>query len=152
MHNWPIRKNPAEGVFIFRGQANIVFLTVCTQKRQIGLADPKVHQALVTSWQQADAWLVGQYLIMPDHIHLFCSPKNEDYEIEQWIIFWKRQFRRLSGENAPKFQSRGFHHRLRREESYTEKWDYVRANPVRAGLVKDSDDWPYQGSLNDLYW
>ena len=89
---------------------------------------------------------------MPDHIHLFCSPQNEDYTIEQWITFWKRQFRRSYGENAPRFQSRGFHHRLRHDESYTEKWEYVRANPVRAGFVRDSDDWPYQGSLNDLYW
>ncbi len=146
------RQHPAEGVFIFRGQATIVFLTVCTQKRETGLANPLVQQALVASWQLADAWLVGDYLIMPDHIHLFCSPQNEDYTIEQWITFWKRQFRRLYGENAPRFQSRGFHHRLRSDESYTEKWEYVRANPVRAGLVKDTDDWPYQGSLNDLYW
>ena len=54
--------------------------------------------------------------------------------------------------DALTFRSRGFHHRLRRDESYTDKWEYIRENPVRAGLVKDSDDWPYQGSLNDLYW
>jgi len=152
MHERPARKHPAEGVFIFRGQATIVFLTVCTQKRKTGLANPLVHQAVVASWAQANAWLVGYYLIMPDHIHLFCSPQHEDFTIEQWIAFWKRQFRRLYGENAPRLQSRGFHHRLRSDESYTEKWEYVRANPVRAGLVRDSDDWPYQGSLDDLYW
>jgi putative transposase len=146
------RQHPAEGVFIFRGQATIVFLTVCTHKRETRLANRLVQQALVASWQQADAWLVGHYLIMPDHIHLFCSPQNEDYTIEQWITFWKRQLRRSYGENAPRFQSRGFHHRLRHGESYTEKWEYVRANPVRASFVKNSDDWPYQGSLNELYW
>jgi putative transposase len=152
MQKRPERKHPSEGVFIFRGQATIVFLTVCTQRRETGLANTLVQKTLVASWRKADAWLVGQYLIMPDHVHLFCSPQNEDYTIEQWITFWKRQFRRLHGENPPRFQSRGFHHRLRRDESYTEKWEYVRANPVRAGFVKDSDDWPYQGSLNDLYW
>lgn len=146
------RRNPADGVFIFRGQATIVFLTVCAQKRQSGLANVLTHEALVESWREADTWLVGFYLIMPDHIHLFCSPKNEDYTIEQWISFWKRRFRRLSGENAPKFQSRGFHHRLRHDEDYNDKWEYVRANPVRAGLVKDSHDWPYQGALNGLSW
>ena len=97
MHNWPIRKHPAEGVFIFRGQATIVFLTICTAKRQPVLANPKVHKALVTSWRRADAWIVGLYLIMPNHIHLFCSPQNEDYEIEAWIAYWKREFRRLCG-------------------------------------------------------
>jgi len=35
-----------------------------------------------------------------------------------------------------------FDHLLRSEESYSEKWNYVRNNPVRAGLVASGDDWP----------
>jgi len=153
MRNDMRRRHPAKGVFIFRGQPTIVFLTVCTQNRTPCLANTRVHDALVASWDDADAWLVGCYLIMPDHIHLFCSPTNEECEIEHWISFWKRQFRRRCGENAPRFQSRGFHHRLRRSEAYGEKWEYVQANPIRAGLVKHAeDDWPYQGVLNELTW
>ena len=89
---------------------------------------------------------------MPDHIHLFCAPKNEEIAIEQWIAFWKRQFRRKVGPAAPRFQSRGFHHRLRRDENYHQKWEYVRANPVRAGLVKNAEEWKYRGVLNHLPW
>ena len=33
---------------------------------------------------------------------------------------------------------------LRNDESYGEKWEYVRENPLRAGLVSRADDWPYQ--------
>jgi putative transposase len=36
-----------------------------------------------------------------------------------------------------------FEHRLRQEESLHEKADYILANPVRAGLVKEIEDWPY---------
>ena len=36
---------------------------------------------------------------------------------------------------------------MRDDESYTEKWIYVRENPVRAGLVARADDWPYQGEF-----
>jgi hypothetical protein len=50
------------------------------------------------------------------------------------------------------FQAHGFHHRLRRGENYSDKWEYVRMNPVRAGLVADPDEWPYQGVLNELRW
>jgi len=139
------REHPAEGVFIFRGQPTIAFLTVCTRKPKPGLANDAVHCALVASWQKADAWLVGFYLVMPDHIHLFCAPRNEGCTIEQWIAFWKGQFRRLHGPDALRFQPRGFHHRLRRGENYHEKWEYVRANPVRAGLVSRAEDWPYSG-------
>ena len=94
--------------------------------------------------------MIGAYVIMPDHIHLFCSPTHENCVIETWITFWKREFRREFGAGAPRFQSDGFHHRLRGEESYAEKWEYVRANPVRAGLVKKPEDWSYQGVIHEL--
>ena len=41
---------------------------------------------------------------------------------------------------------------LRSGESYSEKWAYVRANPVRAGLVARPEDWPYQGEMCELRW
>lgn len=41
---------------------------------------------------------------------------------------------------------------MRSAESYDAKWEYVRANPVRAGLVADPDDWPYQGEISILPW
>ena len=143
------RKHPAKGVFIFRGQATIVFVTICSRHREKNLANPVVHDALLRAWTKADRWMIGAYMIMPDHIHFFCSPIDESVEIEPWITFWKRAFRRgLPG--APRFQSDSFHHRLRGEESYTEKWDYVQANPVRAGLAEKAEEWPYQGVLNEL--
>jgi putative transposase len=146
------RDHPAEGVFIFRSQPTIAFLTVCTRRRGRILANARVHEALIEAWRDADAWRIGYYLIMPDHIHLFCAPIDENYAIEEWIAFWKRRFRRAYGTDAPRFRARGFHHRLRRSENYRDKWEYVRANPVRAGLMKNPDDWPYQGMLNELRW
>jgi hypothetical protein len=41
---------------------------------------------------------------------------------------------------------------LRPGMHYDEKWQYVRQNPVRAGLAADSDAWPHQGELNELRW
>jgi hypothetical protein len=40
-----------------------------------------------------------------------------------------------------------FDHVLRSDESYSQKWNYVRENPVRAGLVKSVEDWPCQGEI-----
>jgi putative transposase len=40
---------------------------------------------------------------------------------------------------------------LRSSESYSGKWNYVRDNPVRAGLIASADDWPYFGTIEDLY-
>jgi REP element-mobilizing transposase RayT len=36
-----------------------------------------------------------------------------------------------------------FEHRLRDNESFLERLDYVLQNPVRAGLVADWEDWPF---------
>jgi hypothetical protein len=41
-------------------------------------------------------------------------------------------------------------HVLRSEESYPEKWEYVRDNPVRAALAKKWSDWPFAGEIFDL--
>lgn len=102
------RDHPSEGVFIFHGQPTIVFLTVCARHRERMLANVPTQKALIEAWRAANAWRVGYYLIMPDHIHLFCAPVDENYTIEKWIVFWKRLFRRACGSDAPRFQSRGF--------------------------------------------
>jgi putative transposase len=146
------REHPAEGVYIFRGQPTIVFLTICSRQRQPNLANTEVRDAMVAAWQEADAWMVGFYLIMPDHVHLFCASRNKDYTIERWITFWNRRVRHHLRATKPVFQAHGFHHRLRRDENYSEKWEYARLNAVRAGLVVDPDEWPYQGVLNELRW
>jgi len=39
---------------------------------------------------------------------------------------------------------------LRREESYTQKWRYVRENPLRAGFVDQWEQWPFVGEVFDL--
>ena len=43
-----------------------------------------------------------------------------------------------------------FDHVLRSEESATEKWDYVRNNPVRGGLAPRWQEWPYAGEIFPL--
>jgi len=145
------QQNPAPDVYVYPNSPTIAFLTVCTAKRQKGLANSKVHKALVKTWTAADEWLVGHYVIMPNHIHMFCAPQSHDFSIEEWITYWKREFRRQC-KSAPRFQPRGFHHRLRREESYAEKLDYMLNNPVRAGLVKTPEEWKFQGVLRILPW
>jgi hypothetical protein len=68
----------------------IVFLTVCTKDRKKILANEKAHELLVKSWQAATSWLVGRYVIMPDHIHLFCAPaESEGRPLMQWVGYWE---------------------------------------------------------------
>jgi REP element-mobilizing transposase RayT len=41
---------------------------------------------------------------------------------------------------------------LRSGDSYSEKWDYVHHNPVRASLVTEPDEWKFQGEMSVLRW
>jgi len=96
---------------------------------------------------------VGCYVIMPEHIHLFvCGPDN--FELGRWIgilkqCLAKRVVRAPSAD--PIWQRACFDHVLRNDESYAQKWNYVRENPVRAGLVTNADDWPYSGEIITIY-
>jgi REP element-mobilizing transposase RayT len=135
----------------------IIFLTVCTEHRRRVLDSPEAHALLTGIWSEANLWLVGRYVLMPDHIHLFCAPGGHLDAIPgvmQWVKYWKRLASQRWPDQAqtPVFQRDGFDRQLRSGESYSEKWEYVRANPVRAGLVKTADEWPYQGELSFLPW
>ena len=146
------RKNPAPGVHVQFGESNIVLLTVTTESRIPWLADLVVQRFLQETWRQAKAWMVGDYLLMPDHLRAFCAPRDFSFSIEEWITFWKRDFRRRHGRDEWRFQSRGWHHRLRNGEEYSTKWLYVQENPIRRGLVKRIEDWPYQGTVHHVRW
>ena len=128
----------------------IVFVTVCAKDRRPWMADEEAHRTILNAWEKADAWMLGRYVVMPDHIHLFAAPLDDAIELNAWIRYWKSVVSNSIGDPAKRFLKSAWDRRLRSEDSYQQKWDYVRNNPVRHGLVKNADDWPYQGELNDL--
>jgi len=68
----------------------IVYVTVCTKGRKPILAEDKAHGLLLEAWRAAKAWLVSRYVIMPDHVHLFCAPAESDTQpLLQWVKYWK---------------------------------------------------------------
>jgi putative transposase len=146
------RKTPAHGVWIDPSHPTIVFVTVCTKDRQPWLATPENHLALRGVWEEAEAWLVGRYVVMPDHLHLFAAPGRLEIPLENWVRYRKSGFSKKRPIRSQQWQANHWDTRLRSGESYEAKWIYVRNNPVRAGLVKSVDEWPYQGELNRLPW
>ena len=57
---------------------------------------------------------------------------------------------RAQGAAFPFWQRGFFDYVMRSRESYSEKWEYVRNNPVRAGFVVEADAWPFQGEIAEL--
>lgn len=149
------REHPVhQPVYQAGNQASIIFLTVNTDKRKSILDKADAVEAVLKAWRESDTWLVGRYVFMPDHIHLFCAPRDLAVSLPRWVKFRKSMASRRwprSGEQ-PVWQLDFWDTQLRRGESYREKWDYVWRNPVRKGLVNNPEAWPYAGELNPLAW
>jgi REP element-mobilizing transposase RayT len=119
------------------------------------LARAEIHEHLRAAWNSARLWTVGRYLLMPDHIHFFAAPAVAPMEpLAVWVRYWKSYASRHwpFRDEQPVWQTDFWDTQFRKAESYSEKWEYVRNNPVRAGLVGQPDAWPYQGEMTNLPW
>jgi REP element-mobilizing transposase RayT len=121
----------------------IFFITICAlQRGENQFCHPVAAKAIFEAtafYHQQARWHVHLMLIMPDHVHALISfPKVES--IEQVVRSWKHY---LAKQHKLKWQRDYFDHRLRNHESHREKADYIRLNPVRAGLVSDPALWPF---------
>ena len=130
----------------------LYFITFCTHQRKPFLACDEVHAAFAVFAKRAETSFnvaVGRYVIMPDHIHLFVRGAD-DFRLGHWIALPKQvlgKAAKLPRAKAHLWQEGFFDHVLRSNEGYAQKWNYVRENPVRAGLVGSAADWPYQGEI-----
>jgi REP element-mobilizing transposase RayT len=91
---------------------------------------------------------------MPDHVHFFTTPfldagQNVSDLVRSFKVFTARRISIL-GYQLPIWQREFFDHVLRSGESYSSKWEYVRENPVRAGLTPRWDEWPHQGEIFEI--
>jgi REP element-mobilizing transposase RayT len=97
--------------------------------------------------------LVGDYVLMPDHLHFFAAPRSPNsLPLKNWMKWWRQEVSKQwpRPEEAPIWQRDYWDRQLRHDESYTEKWHYLRNNPVRAKYVASADDWPFQGRTHPL--
>jgi len=114
-----------------------------------------VHDAFIQFGLRASDYRVwvGRYVIMPDHIHLFAGFGPESTSVSTWMKSLKNAISKIlrnADFRGPHWQKGFFDHVIRSEESYNEKWLYVRDNPVRTGLVRSAEDWPYAGEISNL--
>ena len=82
---------------------------------------------------------------MPDHLHLIVGIEG-DAALSNIIRDFKRATARFG---HLQWQRNFFDHRVRHDESLQEKEDYVRENPIRAGLITRGEAWPFVLATED---
>jgi putative transposase len=84
-------------------------------------------------------WYLKILLLMPDHLHCWLA-----FQATQTSQTWFATFKRITAKIARIHWHRNFFdHRLRHDESEAEKFEYICRNPLRAGLIRAEDEWPY---------
>jgi REP element-mobilizing transposase RayT len=131
-------------------------ITMVSLGRRKVLTTPALASAIVHCLNTAPGyhrWAVGQYVIMPDHLHFFCRDIGSEKDLSSFVRDVKKfkasQARRL-GMPGRLWQPEFFDHVLRDMESYGEKCEYLRMNPVRAKLVAEPESWPWQGVCEEI--
>ncbi len=152
MRNTYPERPPRLSTVFHKFDSPLYFITFCTFDRKPLLANDAFHARFMDYMKSksAEGIACGEYVIMPDHIHLFLRIDPRRYELGKTVGFIKQSLSaplRESGIAQPHWQPGFFDHVLRSASSYSEKWDYVRNNPVRAGLVECSEHWKFQGMI-----
>src|SRR5271167_1524603 len=90
------------------------------------------------------AYLLHEYVLMPDHFHVLITPT---VTLERAVQFIKGGFSfraKRELESSMEIWQRGFsNHRIRDDEDYAKHVGYILRNPVERRLVESAVDFPF---------
>ncbi|ACB77870.1 REP-associated tyrosine transposase [Opitutus terrae] len=143
METLPIRQRLFHAAPPWIKSGEIFFITLCCAERKTNslahFAAFSVIVAALEHYIRTNKLWAHLLLAMPDHLHALAAFPI-DQRMDKVVRDWKRYTAKRAG---ILWQDGFFDHRLRSEESFELKVDYIRRNPVRAGLAASPQDWPY---------
>jgi putative transposase len=134
------------------------FITICAHMYQNLFQRTEVAQLMVATlfkYRDAGEFELHEYVVMPDHIHVLLS-LHEEQKLSRAIQLIKGGFSHTLRENGIIFrevwQQRYHDRRVRDDNEFAEIAEYIQQNPVRKGLVRSADEYPYSsaGELQGL--
>jgi REP element-mobilizing transposase RayT len=125
-----------------------VFITFCRANRIAFTPEARdaiLHHCLRDHGKRYD---LHAAIVMPDHVHLLLTPLRDEkgwpYSLPIILKLLKgtsaRSINKLSNSSGPVWQEESLDHVVRLQESFEEKLEYIRQNPVQRGLVNRPED------------
>lgn len=100
-------------------------------------------------YRGAGAYLLHEFVIMPDHIHLLLTP-GATISLEKAVQLIKGGSSHrihIQRQHTGEIWQKGFYDwTVRDSADWITKVEYIRMNPVRARLVASPEDWPYSSA------
>jgi putative transposase len=143
----PIRKKLPHTIPSWIPDSELFFITINGKSRGLNQfsnenAGPIILKSAKYHFEIKN-WYCRLLMLMPDHLHMLVAfPQNTS--MKHFITSWKSF---LHKQCKVRWQRDFFDHRIRGWESLEAKAEYIRKNPVRAGLVSNTEDWPWQWDL-----
>ena len=127
-------------------------LTFCTKDRKRLFVSDAVVDLVLSQISRAAIeceFAVLAYCFMPDHVHLLVEGRAEHSDCKQFIARAKQYsgFYYSKTYRVRLWQRYGYDHVLRDDEKMLVVARYILQNPIRAGLVKRIEEYPYCGSF-----
>jgi REP element-mobilizing transposase RayT len=125
------------------GTSIVYFVTLCVKGRRRVLANATVFEAIQVTVAGLRKWRLLAGVVMPDHVRFVTTPM-EDRGLSSGDVAngFKRLLRKRLLSHTWEWQRGCFDRLLRSSENLHSTCPYLQENPVRAGLVRESEDWP----------
>ena len=141
--DYPRRLHHAVPPWVQTGACFHIRLRVAPDQPDLpSLIEPKVAGGLLAAarfYHERQRWHSRLFLLMPDHIHALLMFPDETH-MSRVIGEWKHYATRQWGID---WQANYFDHRIRNAPGLSEKYAYIRRNPVVKGLCPRDEDWPW---------
>jgi len=117
-------------------------------RRALFRAEPWARLLIDTIYHyRGTAYLLHEFVIMPDHLHVIFTPQTS---LEKAVQFIKGGFsfraKKELGSNLEIWQKGFSDHRIRDASDYAIHKAYVQQNPVRKNLCSRAEDYPYSSA------
>ena len=104
------------------------------------LRDPDVSAIVADALHHFDGgrYLLGSYVIMPNHVHVLVRPAMEHKLpdiLQSWKSFSAKEANKVLGRTGEFWQAESFDHIVRDEQQLEKFGRYIEENPLKAGIV-----------------
>jgi putative transposase len=126
------------------------FVTICTADRIPYFRSPRLARwnlDVLGKTAAAHSFTLRAFCLMPEHLHLLAQGNSRTADLLSFIESFKHKTSFYFFEKTGKtlWQISFFDHILRTAEDLSETSEYILLNPVRAGLAKRPEDYPFCG-------